>query len=142
MPERIKATAILGTGCLWLIVAAGCVSAAEEPPAVPTSPRLLALAAQVRGGDAASVGKLWNEIAKQGTPLVEPAPADVNLALVTFLWRGDPGTRALLGVHRRAQLRQLARDAVRRADLPAEAVGSGHAVGDVFCKMKASVAVL
>jgi enterochelin esterase-like enzyme len=98
MPKTINARAILGAGCLWLTVAAGCISGAEEPPAAPTtptSPRLLALAAQVHGGDASAVEKFWEEIAKQRTPLVEPAPADANLALVTFLWRGDPGTRGV-----------------------------------------------
>jgi enterochelin esterase-like enzyme len=90
---RLKA--ILGVCCLLLSVMAGCTSGAEEPPGVPTSPRLIALASQVRGGDAAAVGRFWEETAKQGTPLVEPVPADPSLARVTFLWRGDARTRGV-----------------------------------------------
>jgi len=87
--------AILGVCCLLLSLLSGCASAAEEPPGIPESPRLIALAARVRGGDAAAVGKFWEEIAKQGTPLAEPVPGDGRLVRVTFLWRGDPGTRGV-----------------------------------------------
>jgi hypothetical protein len=35
MSKSIRARAILGAGCLWLALAAGCASGAEEPPAAP-----------------------------------------------------------------------------------------------------------
>ena len=94
-PAMSKPKAILGVCCLLLSLLSGCASGAEEPPGIPESPRLIALAAQVRGGDAAAAGKFWEEIAKPGAPLVEPVPGDDRLVRVTFLWLGDPGTRGV-----------------------------------------------
>ncbi|WP_313079203.1 enterochelin esterase [Pulveribacter sp.] len=57
----------------------------------PDSPRLRALAqALAEGGDTEA---FWRERAQQGTPLVEPLPE--GQSLVTFLWRGTPGTRSV-----------------------------------------------
>lgn len=87
--------AILGVCCLLLSLLVGCASGTEEPPGVPESPRLIALVSQVSGGDGAAVGRFWEEIAKQGTPLVEPVSGDDRIVRVTFLWHGDRGTRGV-----------------------------------------------
>jgi enterochelin esterase-like enzyme len=61
-----------------------------------TSPRMAALRKDVESGNSGAVAKFWQEIEKQGTPLIEPfkdSPAD---ALVTFLWRAKAETRNVL----------------------------------------------
>ncbi|HEU0012790.1 MAG TPA: alpha/beta hydrolase-fold protein [Longimicrobium sp.] len=64
--------------------------------AVVQSPRLRALLQRVAAGGAAAVDSFWSDA---GGPLVEEIPGDAAHRLVTFLWRGRPGTRtvALLG---------------------------------------------
>jgi enterochelin esterase-like enzyme len=63
------------------------------------SPRLTALRRAIDAGNEGSVPTFWGEMARQGTPLVEPDPHDAASALVTLLWRGDAGARnvAVLG---------------------------------------------
>jgi enterochelin esterase-like enzyme len=51
------------------------------------SPRLMALARQVKAGNRAAVKLFWEEVEGK-TPLVEPVPGDDQLRSVTFLWRG------------------------------------------------------
>ena len=50
------------------------------------------LAAEVAGGDAQAVERFWTERKTEGTPLFEPG-TDQGRTLVTFVWRGDEGTR-------------------------------------------------
>ncbi|MGE8319312.1 MAG: enterochelin esterase [Comamonas sp.] len=67
--------------------------AAEAPR--PGSPRLQALAQTLAAGG--STEAFWQERAAQGTPLVEPLPGPQSgrESLVTFLWRGQPGTQSV-----------------------------------------------
>ncbi|WP_069812388.1 enterochelin esterase [Streptomyces sp. TP-A0874] len=74
----------------------------ERPPRIPRpaplelarSPRVAALAAAPE-----RVEEFWAEVTAEGTPLVEPDPAgDPAYAVVTFLWRGGAGTRAVLAL--------------------------------------------
>ncbi|MEU8349349.1 enterochelin esterase domain-containing protein, partial [Streptomyces sp. NPDC048845] len=74
--------------------------APRRPPRVPRpepvprarSPRLAALAAAPGGA-----ADFWRTVGAEGTPLVEPDPdGDPAYAVVTFLWRGGDGTRAVL----------------------------------------------
>ena len=60
---------------------------AQGPPR-DTSPRILALQRELETGNRVALEKFWDEIVKQGTPLVEPALNSDNYCLVTFLWRG------------------------------------------------------
>lgn len=53
-----------------------------------TSPSVLALQKELETGNGAALEKFWDEIAKRGTPLVEPALNSDDYCLVTFLWRG------------------------------------------------------
>jgi hypothetical protein len=59
----------------------------------PSSPRLIALMKQLQEGDRSALVHFWEEIRKEGTPLVEPIADDKEQLLVTFLWQGKSGTR-------------------------------------------------
>lgn len=56
------------------------------------SPRIKALKAALDAGKQGTVESFWNEVKKQGAPLIEPLPGDANNLLVTFLWKGTPYT--------------------------------------------------
>ncbi len=66
------------------------------PKPVVQSPRILALKASVRHGERGSVSSFWEQVKKQGTPLIEPIPGDSENMAVTFLWRGKPDTRNVM----------------------------------------------
>jgi enterochelin esterase family protein len=56
------------------------------------SPRLAALAKELKGGNRAAVDRFWDDV--QGrAPLVEPIAGDPDRSWVTFVWRGDGQTR-------------------------------------------------
>jgi enterochelin esterase-like enzyme len=61
----------------------------------PESPRLARLSADVAAGRAEAVEQFWAELKSRGTPIYEPG-GDPEHALVTFVWRGDSGTRNVL----------------------------------------------
>lgn len=44
-------------------------------------------------GRASAVERFWLDIARRGSPIVEPSGTDGKYQLVTFLWRGRPLTR-------------------------------------------------
>jgi len=53
------------------------------------SPRLAALAIQIKAELPSAIDEFWHEVSLKGTPLVEPIPGDPENALVTFLYPGD-----------------------------------------------------
>jgi enterochelin esterase family protein len=59
---------------------------------VVESPRLRQLKAQLAAGDKSALGRFWEAMATEHTPLVEPIPNETGKVLVTFLWRATPGT--------------------------------------------------
>lgn len=59
------------------------------------SPRIEALRQQVTQKQV-STETFWKQVAKEGTPLVEPFAGDGNYQLVTFLWRSTYDTRHVL----------------------------------------------
>jgi len=63
-----------------------------SPPAKLSNPAVDALRDAVAHGRS-NTEAFWQKAAQSGTPLVEPIPTDSKHALVTFLWRGAPGTR-------------------------------------------------
>jgi enterochelin esterase-like enzyme len=65
----------------------------HPPKPAYESPRINALRAAVEAGNRESIGSFWKEVEKEGTPIIEPMPGDDSNMLVTFLWRGNPGTR-------------------------------------------------
>jgi hypothetical protein len=59
------------------------------------SPRINALRAAVAAGKPGSIDSFWEEVEKEGAPIIEPLRGDDKNMLVTFLWRGSPDTRTL-----------------------------------------------
>src|SRR5271165_3550201 len=57
------------------------------------SSRIKALKASVEGGKPESVAAFWEEIRKEGAPILEPLPGDDKNMLATFLWKGTPATQ-------------------------------------------------
>jgi enterochelin esterase family protein len=69
---------------------------APRPEPYP-SPRLQALRRQLASQPPpADTAAFWEQVAREGTPLVEPCGADDRYCLVTFLWRGRHATRNVL----------------------------------------------
>lgn len=56
------------------------------------SPRLTALAKEIKAGNSAELPAFWEEV-KGKAPLVEAIPADDKNLWVTYLWRGDAETK-------------------------------------------------
>ena len=59
------------------------------------SPRIEALRKEIASGRATTEA-FWQEVTKEGTPLVEPSKEGDKHQLVTFLWRGASETRSVL----------------------------------------------
>src|SRR5262249_31997246 len=69
----------------------------QSKPELPDSldsPRLAALAREVKAGNHGAVQQFWEDV-KGKIPLVETIPENDQLRLVTFLWRGGAETRDL-----------------------------------------------
>ncbi|MCX5534965.1 alpha/beta hydrolase-fold protein [Streptomyces sp. NBC_00006] len=58
-------------------------------PATPESPRLARLSDEVKAHGQAALDRFWRELARTGTPLVEPVPGFPGVRLVTVVWRED-----------------------------------------------------
>jgi len=62
-----------------------------------TSQRIEALRKDVATGHVSTVA-FWEDVSKQGTPLIEPSHEGDSHQLVTFVWRGTPNTHNVLVV--------------------------------------------
>jgi enterochelin esterase-like enzyme len=92
-------TLSLGSAANTALLRMGDVQAreAQSMPELPDgldSPRLTALAREVKAGNHAAVQGFWEDV-KGKIPLVETIPGNDQLRLVTFLWRGGPEARDL-----------------------------------------------
>lgn len=89
-------------------VAIWAASARVQPSTAPTlasgtanflpiesSPRITALKERLDSGDGRALAEFWQEVARTGTPLIEPAPDNPHQVIVTFLWRGDASTQGV-----------------------------------------------
>lgn len=86
-PRAYRFALYLALGAaVWLAGLCGQVVKAADL----LSPRMSRLAAEVAAGNGAAVAEFWDELARQGTPLVEPVADDPAHSLVTFVWRGEP----------------------------------------------------
>lgn len=63
-----------------------------------TSPRLSALKKEVGAGNRAALESFWQDVTKEGAPLVEPIKGDDRNVLVTFIWRAKEETRNVVVV--------------------------------------------
>src|SRR5574341_2508781 len=71
---------------------------AQSKPEVPDlldSPRLAALAREVKAGNHAALQQFWEDV-KGKIPLVETIPENDQLRRVTFLWRGGAEARGAI----------------------------------------------
>jgi enterochelin esterase-like enzyme len=68
----------------------------EQPKEKLVSPRIDTLRKAVADGDSGAVAAFWQEVEKQGAPLIEPNKDDTANNLVTFLWRASSETRNVL----------------------------------------------
>lgn len=57
------------------------------------SPTVQGLRTRLSDGDTRTVDEFWSSLKNRQLPLVEPDPADSDGSLVTFVWRGDSGTK-------------------------------------------------
>jgi enterochelin esterase-like enzyme len=87
--KRSVAAIILAVAIAALLPAARATRAQESI----ISPRLAALQKEMETGSKTALEQFWQEVAKQGTPLVEPIKGDDRYLLVTFLWRGSAETK-------------------------------------------------
>src|SRR6185437_9677379 len=62
----------------------------------PVSPRLVALSKDLGAGNGSALESFWQEVTRQGTPLVETIKGDQENVLVTFLWRSPGATNVVL----------------------------------------------
>jgi enterochelin esterase-like enzyme len=60
------------------------------------SPQLKQLHKALEMGDRAVLDSFWQQVATEGTPLIEPDEANSNFSLVTFLWRGSDETKSVM----------------------------------------------
>ena len=65
----------------------------EEPF---VSPRLKALVDRLAQGDASALEQFWDDVGREGTPIVEPFLDSDQHQLVTFVWRAVGPTRNVL----------------------------------------------
>ena len=66
----------------------------NAPVEVFDSPRITALARQIKAGSREALVGFWEEM-KGRAPLVESIPGNSMYRWVTFLWRGDKETRTV-----------------------------------------------
>lgn len=63
-------------------------------PDVFDSPRMAALAEELKHGNTAALDQFWKDL-QDKAPLIEPFPGDPLSSWVTFVYRGDAGTRTV-----------------------------------------------
>jgi enterochelin esterase-like enzyme len=63
---------------------------------IEQSPRLRQLKTQLARGDRSALDRFWAAMATEHTPLLESVPDEPEKVLVTFLWRGAPGTTSVM----------------------------------------------
>lgn len=101
------ATSFLTFLALGLVFSSTIVSDASNVRVVPEpqtpapgqtleSPRLTLLRQEIQAGKTVALSTFWEEITRQGTPLVEPVEKDPEHLLVTFLWREQKDTRVIV----------------------------------------------
>ena len=78
----IRVYIMLGIG-FFTLVSSGRAQPSKEPKKEPTSPRIVSLEEKLEAGDTAALDAFWQEVQKQGTPLIEPIHGDERPA-----WRG------------------------------------------------------
>lgn len=98
----MKRSAIIANCALFFCGLSIALGASNTPPDIPhrkasqetlASPRLAALQKELGAGNRAALESFWQEVAKQGAPLVEPIAGENRNVWLTFLWRAKEETR-------------------------------------------------
>ena len=89
--RALKGVAVCGASLLLFALLARAHGAPQVAgtTGVPESPRLVALKRSLEAGRADALGEFWLEVARAGSPLVEPLQGGGRDLLVTFLWREE-----------------------------------------------------
>lgn len=78
-----------------LVVLRAQNAGAIEPGGI--SPRIEKLKADLATDPAAVAARLWDELARTHTPIVEAVPGDPSRVRITLVWRGRPGISSVDG---------------------------------------------
>jgi enterochelin esterase-like enzyme len=78
-------------------VKAASPTASSEWPIrqIDVSPRIAALKLRLETGDRHALDEFWQEAARTGTPLIEPAKDSTHEVIATFVWRADASTQSV-----------------------------------------------
>ena len=93
MKARLACFALLITWSANPEIQAQTVDARPNFRPVLTSPRILKLKKRLEAGERGALEEFWQESARNGTPLVEPARDRPGEVIVTFVWRAKAGTQ-------------------------------------------------
>ncbi|MGQ0570857.1 MAG: hypothetical protein ACT4P5_15235, partial [Armatimonadota bacterium] len=98
----MKRSVIIANCTLFFCSFSIALSAGNTIPTIPhnqasqetlASPRLAALQKELEVGNRAALENFWQEITKQGAPLVEPVKGESRNVWLTFLWRAKEETK-------------------------------------------------
>ena len=98
----MKRSAIIANCALFVCALSIAFGAGNTIPALPhrqasqetlASPRLAALQKQLEAANRAALENFWQEVTKQGAPLVEPIEGESRNVWLTFLWRAKEETK-------------------------------------------------
>ena len=85
------------SGIIILLVTCFCNSllcaAQTTRQEIPISPRLAALLKDLESENRSALENFWQEISKNGTPLIEPIAGENGYVWLTFLWRAKKETK-------------------------------------------------
>ena len=83
---------------LTVAVLVSCLLVLTQPavPQTLVSPRIDRLKRGIAKEGGGELDRFWEELNRAGTPIVEPLETDPGNDLVTFIWRGAPGTKNVL----------------------------------------------
>jgi enterochelin esterase-like enzyme len=89
------ATRLAFASCILLVVTE--LGFGQQPTHFPAdlddSAAIVRLKREVPANSTIAVKRFWEEVARRGTPLIEPISNKKNYSLVTFVWRGAEDTR-------------------------------------------------
>jgi len=75
--------------------AASPASASINFSAIESSPTITRLKKRLESGNDRALADFWGQVARAGTPLIEPAQGNPRQVIVTFIWRGDQRTEGV-----------------------------------------------
>ena len=107
------------TFCILTLVVLPLAPVQAQHEKRPASPRISVLQKDLEAGNTAALGIFWQEISKQGAPLIELISGDDDFRLVTFLWHAKQEIKnaVILGGVAGFEFEQNQMDRLRDSDL-------------------------